>query len=126
MIAGYRRVLESLYDPENYFQRCRRNLKHWKPVPGSLRRLSFRDLLNGWRAFKGQAFQEPYRKSYRRFLRWVALHHPAKLSRALAQAAAGHHYITYTRDVVVPSLIESASKLVATELPTLQVTSAAR
>ena len=29
---------------------------------------------------------------------------PEKLGRAVAQAAAGHHYISYTRNVVVPAL----------------------
>jgi len=34
----------------------------------------------------------------------VIRHHPDKLGRAIAQAAAGHHYITYTRNVVIPAL----------------------
>jgi radical SAM superfamily enzyme YgiQ (UPF0313 family) len=106
MISGYRRVLETLYKPEVYFQRCRENLARWKPVPGSIRPLVPRDLVSAWRAVWAQGVRAPYRRAYWQFLRWVVRHHPAKLGRAIAQAAAGHHYITYTRNVVVPALAE--------------------
>ena len=110
MLAGYRRVLETLYDPEEYFQRCRANLARWKPAPGSRRRLRGRDLLSGLRAIRAQGITGRYRRSYWRFLRWVLKHHPSKLSKALAQAAAGHHYITYTGQVVVPALTAHAGE----------------
>jgi radical SAM superfamily enzyme YgiQ (UPF0313 family) len=112
MLAGYRRVLETLYHPEAYFQRCRQNLARWKPAPGSLRPVRWRDLASAWRAIRGQGITGPYRRAYWRFLRWALRHHPQKLGRAIAQAAAGHHYITYTRNVVVPALMETAPALV--------------
>jgi radical SAM superfamily enzyme YgiQ (UPF0313 family) len=108
MISGYRRVLESLYSPEEFFQRCRSNIARWTPVPGSMRRLRPRDLLAAARALVGQGITGSYRSSYWRFLGWVLQHHPGKLTRALAQAGAGHHYIVYTQKVVVPLLREQA------------------
>ena len=48
--------------------------------------------------------QSDYRREYWRFLGWVARHHPSKLGLAVAQTCAGHHYITFTRDEVVPRL----------------------
>jgi hypothetical protein len=78
-------------------------------VPGSIRPLVPRDLASAWRAIWAQGVRAPYRRVYWQFLRWVVWHHPAKLGRAIAQAAAGHHYITYTRNVVVPALAEHAS-----------------
>ncbi len=104
MLAGYRRVLESLYHPEPFFQRCRDNLAQWRPAAGSLRPLVPRDFLSGLKAITGQGILGGYRKPYWRFLKWVLEKQPSKLPRAIAQAAAGHHYITYTRRVVVPSL----------------------
>jgi radical SAM superfamily enzyme YgiQ (UPF0313 family) len=109
ILMGYRRVLESLYSPEAFFARCRENLVRWTPAVGSTRRLTSRDLRAAWRALRSQGLKEPYRHAYRRFLRWVILHHPRKLGRALAQAAAGHHYISYTREVVMPRLVESCA-----------------
>jgi len=99
MIAGYRRVLETLYHPEVYFDRCRENLRRWKPAAGAARRLAPRDVRAGLRALLGQGVRAPYRRAYWRFLHWVLRHHPDKLARAIAQAAAGHHYITYTTGV---------------------------
>ncbi len=104
LIAGYRRVLDTLYHPEVYFQRCRENLARWKPAPRSGRPITLRDLGIAFRAVARQGVAGPYRRAYWRFLRWVVLHHPSKLRRAIAQAAAGHHYITYTREVVLPKL----------------------
>ncbi|MFQ5767648.1 MAG: DUF4070 domain-containing protein [Acidobacteriota bacterium] len=104
MVAGYRRVLENLYSPDGFFQRCRENLARWKPAPGTRRSLRSADLRAAWRAITKQGVTGSYRRAYWNFLHWVVQNHPAKLRRALAQAAAGHHYITYTREVVVPSL----------------------
>ncbi len=111
MVSGYRRVLERLYAPDEFFRRCRANLATWVPVPGAARRLRPRDLANGLRALAGQGLASTYRRSYWRFLGWVLRHHPRKVARALAQAAAGHHYIVYTQSVVVPALLEQAGRL---------------
>jgi len=108
MLAGYKRVLETLYQPERFFRRCRENLARWRPAPGAKRPLGLRDLVSGCRAIWTQGIRQRYRWAYWRFLRWVVRHHPAKLARAITQGATGHHYITYTKNVVVPALIEKA------------------
>jgi hypothetical protein len=61
------------------------------------------------RALWAQGVDGSYRRAYWKFLRWVLQHHPAKLPRAIPQAAAGHHYITYTREVVSPMLARQAA-----------------
>ncbi len=109
LLAGYRRVLEALYEPAAYFRRCRANLARWRPVPGSVRPLTRADLGAAWRALWSQGVASDYRRAYWRFLRWVLRHQPRKLRRAIAQAAAGHHYITYTRQVVLPELLRRAA-----------------
>jgi len=108
MLAGYRHVLETLYHPEEFFERCKANLARWRPVPGSGRPVSVRDVIAGLRAITGQGLGGQYRKAYWRFLRWVVENHPEKLARAIAQAAAGHHYITFTRLSVLPRLADQA------------------
>jgi radical SAM superfamily enzyme YgiQ (UPF0313 family) len=108
MLAGYRHVMESLYDPEAYFRRCRSNLEHWEPVARSQRPTTLRDLGNALRAVYGQGLSGRYIGAYWKHMAWVLRHHPSKLGRALQQAASGHHYITYTRSVVVPALEEAA------------------
>ena len=46
--------------------------------------------------------------------------YPEKIGRAVAQAAAGHHYITYTRNIVVPTLLRQLPDL-AEHQPALAV-----
>jgi radical SAM superfamily enzyme YgiQ (UPF0313 family) len=117
MVAGYRRVLETLYHPEVFFNRCRENLARWKPNLEMRRPVFARDLWTALRAIRGQGLGGHYRKAYWSFLGWVLRHHPEKIGRALAQAAAGHHYITYTRQVVVPTLKETTRRLSSAPAP---------
>ncbi len=104
MLEGYARVLETLYDPETYFDRCREHLAYWRPPPGLARPASLDELPVVWRSLRTQGLEGPYRRAYWRFLGWVLRHHPSKLPLAISQACAGHHYITYTRATVVPAL----------------------
>jgi radical SAM superfamily enzyme YgiQ (UPF0313 family) len=115
MLHGYRRVLETVYHPETYFQRCRENLARWKPAAGCLRPLGPRDFVSGLCALWGQGFTGKYRKAYWQFLDWVIRNHPDKIGRAVAQAAAGHHYITYTRNIVVPAILNKLPTLANAE-----------
>jgi radical SAM superfamily enzyme YgiQ (UPF0313 family) len=110
LIEGYTRVLETLYDPETYFERCREHLAHWRPAPGPARAISLAEVAVLWRSLRTQGLASPYRRAYWRFLAWAA-RRPGRLPLALAQACAGHHFITYTRDTVVPSLRERLRRL---------------
>ncbi len=104
MVNGYRRVMETLYDPDIYFQRCRRNLARWVSPRGAQPLPSWRELRAGWRALIAQGVRSRYRRAYWQFLAWAATRHPTKLARAMTLAAVGHHYIHYTRQTVVPAL----------------------
>jgi radical SAM superfamily enzyme YgiQ (UPF0313 family) len=111
MLEGYRKVLETIYQPELYFARCRENLRRWMPKRNTRRSYTRAELWAGIRSLLTLGRSSEYRKSYRRFIRWVASHHPSKLGRALAQAIVGHHYMTYTRTVVVPQLERQIAEL---------------
>jgi len=104
LLEGYIRVLEALFAPEPYFARCREHLRHWQPPPGPARPAALDELPVVWRSLWRQGVRGPYRRAYWRFLAWVLLSAPAKLPLALAQACAGHHFITYTQSTVVPAM----------------------
>ncbi|MBI4090787.1 MAG: B12-binding domain-containing radical SAM protein [Candidatus Komeilibacteria bacterium] len=110
MIAGYHKVIASLYSGRKFFSRCRKNLARWKPA-GVRRSTNWAELRSGMRAFYTQAVKSPYRLQYWLHLMLVMLRHPTKLRRAIAQAAAGHHYITFTRETVIPRLKQQAAML---------------
>ena len=84
LLAGYIRVLETLYDPDRFFERCREHLLHWRPAPGLVRTGAPGDLLVVWRSIRAQGIFGSYRRAYWRFLGWVARHTPTKLPVAIA------------------------------------------
>ncbi|MCU0224363.1 MAG: B12-binding domain-containing radical SAM protein [Acidobacteria bacterium] len=113
LVDGYRRVMDALYAPDSYFQRCRDNLARWSGRRAGARPVSLADLRAGLRAMIAQGVRGAYRGEYWRFLGWAAAHHPRKLATAIRQAAAGHHYITYTRETVLPALQRTRAELAA-------------
>jgi len=104
LLEGYARVLSTLYSPEVYFERCRQHLRQWRPPDVPAVPTSFDDLPVVWRSLWAQGVKAPYRSVYWRFLLWAVRHHPRKLPWAVAQACAGHHFITYTQETAVPRL----------------------
>jgi radical SAM superfamily enzyme YgiQ (UPF0313 family) len=104
MLRGYLRVLEALFEPGAYFARCREHLRHWEAAPGLAREATAEDLATVARSLWRQGVRGPYRNAYWAFLAWVLRRAPRKLPLALAQACAGHHFITYTRETVAPRL----------------------
>jgi radical SAM superfamily enzyme YgiQ (UPF0313 family) len=111
LLEGYRKLLATLYQPDVYFERCRRNLEQWVPARGSRRRYNRTELMAALRTLLSRRASPDYRRSYRRFLRWAATHHPRKLGKAIAQSIVGHHYVTYTRETVLPRLESQIAEL---------------
>jgi hypothetical protein len=111
LLHGYRRVLERLYEPESYFERCRENLARWTRSSATGRSYTRGELMAAARSLVLQGGSAEYKRAYRRFLAWVLRHHPRKIGRALAQAVVGHHYITYTRETVIPGLEAELGRL---------------
>jgi radical SAM superfamily enzyme YgiQ (UPF0313 family) len=104
LLRGYLRVLETLFEPEVYFERCRQHLRDFEPTPGLARAATLSDLAAVARSFWRQGVRGRYRSAYWRFLAWVLGSAPRKLPLAIAQACAGHHFITYTREIAAPRL----------------------
>jgi radical SAM superfamily enzyme YgiQ (UPF0313 family) len=111
LLRGYLRVLETLYDPEEYFERCREHLRHYEPAPGPAAPPRGEDLAVVARSLWRQGVRGPYRSAYWRFLAWALRRAPRKLPLALAQACAGHHFLTYTRETAVPRLRRELARL---------------
>jgi len=109
LARGYRRVLATLYSPENFFGRmyalvdsldCTRNQ--------TLKRINWRTFWRWTRictpAFMWLLFLDANRAQYLRFMLWVLRRHPQKFLFALTRTLAGYHFIKYTADIMVPRL----------------------
>ena len=103
LASGYARVLDVLYEPATYFARCLEHLRHYQPPPGAAPPTR-EELGVVLRSLWSQGVRGSYRRHYWRFLTTVARQEPTKLPLAIAQACAGHHFITYTRETASPAV----------------------
>ena len=101
LLAGYKRVLSTLYDPtlRNYFERCWIMVQHLHPVDYRVRRVGSREikalLKTLWR-------QLPSRQgmAYARFLARVLRNRPRMFPEAVRFAVEGYHFEKVTRQIV--------------------------
>ncbi len=114
LLGGYKKVLGAIYDPKRYLDRVlammrlRRVHTHEKR-----KRIGFRQIVWGARALITQGLLSRYAAEYRRFLREVWRWDPSRLVEAIQRAGAGHHFIEYTRRVVLPRLDEAINDVQA-------------
>src|SRR5437667_761755 len=106
LVDGYRRLLETIYEPRRYLRRVLRMMHHRPPLAPRRGRLRTRALVAAARAIVTQGILASYRKEYWAFLRDVWRWNRARLAEAIMRAAAGHHFIEYTRRDAIPRLRE--------------------
>ena len=103
----YTKVLSSIYDPKNYFQRCLHLMRLRKNPKHSLYRHRLKFGLN---AFKNSVIQQgiiaEYRTEYWKFLSRVATGMTDKIHSAVTYAAKLHHYYRYTHENVLPGFVK--------------------
>jgi len=117
LLEGYSRVLEALFSPDAYFERCREHLRHWRAAATLERATTIEDLRVVARSLWRQGIRGSYRRAYWRFLTWVVRHDRRKLALAFAQACAGHHFITYTHETVLPDMRSHLERARADDAP---------
>lgn len=104
LLEGYIRLLEEIYAPSAYFDRCARALE-LRPDHRARFRFPVRFALPALaRSLVRQGVLSDYRRDYWAFLGRVASTSPRRLPRAFALAINGEHLIRYTATDVVPRL----------------------
>lgn len=102
LLAGYRRVLKSLYEPslKSYFERCFTLFTRWKPPHYGSGRITIEDIRIAFKSLSRQIFsrQGP---AYLKFLIKVLRHHPRMLGEAFELAVSGYHYEKVTRQQIM-------------------------
>jgi radical SAM superfamily enzyme YgiQ (UPF0313 family) len=102
LMAGYRRLLAGLFDPDAYFERCARHLAEAPMRPSALRRGSIAAFL---RAVWKIGILGPRRRHFWSLLA-TGLRRAGILAvpRAVTLAVLGEHLIRYTQEEVLPRL----------------------
>ena len=108
LVAGYRKVLSEIYDPERYFARCLDLLRSIKPHRTSARRITLTELRALLFSLVRQTFSS-YSLSYWKYLVRGLLARPRMLAETVTMAVKGHHFFRMTRDVLEGSSQNSES-----------------
>jgi hypothetical protein len=97
LLAGYRKVLASIYSPSEYFERAQAMIARLgaRPKP----RLAYSDYLALFRSFVRQGIFARYRVAYWRFLGKTFFRTPRHIGLAVTLAIMGHHFFTLTRRI---------------------------
>lgn len=107
LLAGYRFLVEKLYDPRVFFARAIREIDEW--AQGRQRRTRVREYAAALRSAFHQGVNARYRRDYWRFLRRFV--GTGKLARAIAVAIYYYHLYGYIHEVVLPRLDREILKL---------------
>ena len=101
LIAGYKRVIGSLYDKhlKNYFDRAFTMIKRLQPHPYLKRELHWTDLRAISLSLLKQTFSA-HGKNYLVFLLKVVLRRPHHLATAVSAAVKGYHFRKITRNML--------------------------
>ncbi len=95
LLAGYRRVMASIYSPKEYFARARALLARLGPAPKN--RLVLSDYLALGLSLVRQGIIARYRVAYWRYLSGALLRGRGHLGLAVSLAIMGHHFFVLTR-----------------------------
>ena len=108
LLAGYRRILETIYSPGEYFQRASAFLS--KLGASAHSPLVWADVLAVARSFWSQGLLSNYRKEYWTFLGQTLRRHRRHLDKAMTLAIMGHHFFELTTKTIekAQSAVEEA------------------
>ena len=101
LVAGYKRVLSTLYDPtlQNYFERCWMLIQHLSPTQYRVRRVESREIKALFKSLWRQLLSRQG-LAYARFLARVVRQRPRMFPEAVRLAIEGYHFEKVTRQVV--------------------------
>jgi radical SAM superfamily enzyme YgiQ (UPF0313 family) len=108
LVAGYRRLLSSLYDADAFYARAGLVVDRIGDVPTPKGRGTAAALL---RTIWGIGIRGPRRRHFWRLAARAARRGPGILARGLSLAALGEHMIRYTEEVVLPRLDQTLAEM---------------
>jgi radical SAM superfamily enzyme YgiQ (UPF0313 family) len=100
LMAGYQRILESIYRPKEYFERAQAFLSHLGTAARAP--IVFSDVMAVVRSLWRQGLRSNYRKEYWKFIAQAVHRHRQHLDKAITLAIMGHHFFELTAAVENP------------------------
>lgn len=103
LLAGYRRLLADIYNPEAYYERCEHYVRQAGPIPTS-GWAGMSDIKDFLKMLYKIGLRSPRRRHFWRLLRVAAQSGPHSVKWAVVHAIQGEHMIRYTQEEVLPRL----------------------
>jgi radical SAM superfamily enzyme YgiQ (UPF0313 family) len=122
LVAGYRRLLATIFSEEAYFRRCRLQLEQAPGVPSPLRRGSLPTIV---RAFWRLGVLGRRRRHFWALVGASLRRGTGAFARALTFAILGEHLIRYTHEEVLPRLDAILAEIRGAPAPSLPARQAA-
>jgi radical SAM superfamily enzyme YgiQ (UPF0313 family) len=94
LLAGYRRILETIYNPQEYFQRASALLSQLGASAHTP--VVFSDVMAVARSLWQQGLRSNYRKEYWKFVMEAVRRHRQHFDKAMSLAILGHHFFELT------------------------------
>jgi len=123
LYEGYMKILRTIYDPDNYYERVLTVLgRHSRANFPKIRMTSYpiiKIVALLLKAIVVLGVLSSYRRSFWRFVGRVLRYHPRQITLAMTDSIMGHHFIRYTREVLARE-----RTLLPREIPSSAVTQA--
>jgi radical SAM superfamily enzyme YgiQ (UPF0313 family) len=100
LLEGYRRILATIYNPKEYFERASAFLAHLGEAAKAP--LVFSDVMAVVRSLWRQGLRSDYRKEYWKFIVETLRRHRHHLDKAITLAIMGHHFFALTASTEEP------------------------
>ncbi len=100
LLAGYQRILETIYRPGEYFERAQAFLSQLGTAARAP--IVFSDIMALLRSLWRQGLRSNYRKEYWKFVVQAARRHRQHFDKAITLAIMGHHFFELTAEVENP------------------------
>ncbi len=99
LLAGYKRIISTIYKPKYYFNRCRRLLKRIPANETNGKPIQANDVYAFFLSLVKQTFSS-YGFHYVRLLLSAIVHNPGKFPLAVNLAVKGYHFFKMTNDIL--------------------------
>ncbi len=92
LISGYKRVVNAIYSPKQYFQRLKSFLKEYKPKNRKKYKLNFKEVLPFLKSIWILGIKEKERTYFWKLVFWCAFRRPKLFPVAIRLAISGFHF----------------------------------
>ncbi len=99
LINGYRKVVDTLYAPKQYYERVRVFLKEYRPRPRRARRLHFEHYVALLKSIWVLGIKERGRQYFWKLMLWTAVHRPRVFPTSITLAIYGFHFRQVARQI---------------------------